>query len=491
MYKGCFFTCFMLYLPYIKILIGLIDVKKIKKDITEELGTGAILPLVFRLTIPAVAAQLITFLYNIVDRMYVSQIEGTGMDALAALGIVLPITLIMQAFANLVGLGGAPRAGIKLGEGNRDRANVVFNTAFVLLVGIGIVLGAAAFVFARPIILLFGCPPSAVGYAVSYLKIYSAGTLFVMLAQGLNPFIRTQGYSLFSMISVLLGAVLNIALDPLFIFTFKMGVAGSSLATVISQLCSCICVVCFFFSKKSLFSFHMKNMKILYEYVADIVSLGFTPFIMTLTECAIQIVFNINLNRATGGNKDYTAALTIMLSALQLISLPLNGLGDGMQPFVSYNYGKGNAKRLKKGIGCVTVIAFIFAVSVWSVSLAIPEMYAHLFSASDTVAVIVKQYTPFFLMGSIMFFVQMTLQNVNVALGQARSALILAVTRKVIILIPLCFVLTHFLGFKGVYMSEGIADFAAGLITAAVIFTTFPRIFKRREEEVAAKLRKS
>ena len=218
--------------------------------------------------------------------------------------------------------------------------------------------------------------------------------------------------------------------------------------------------------------------------IIDIVSLGFTPFVMTLTECAIQIVFNVNLNSATGGKKDYTAALTIMLSALQLISLPLNGLGNGMQPFVSYNYGRGNAERLKKGIKYVTVIAFVFAVSIWSVSLAVPELYAHLFSASETVTSIVKRYTPLFLMGSIMFFVQMTLQNINVALGQAKSALLLAVTRKVIILIPLCFTLTHFLGFKGVYMSEGIADFVAGIITATVIFTSFPKIFRKREAEV-------
>lgn len=228
----------------------------------------------------------------------------------------------------------------------------------------------------------------------------------------------------------------------------------------------------------------MKDMRFSLSRIIDIVSLGFTPFVMTLTECAIQIVFNVNLNSATGGNKDYTAALTIMLSALQLISLPLNGLGNGMQPFVSYNYGRGNAERLKKGIKYVTVIAFVFAVSIWSVSLAVPELYAHLFSASETVTSIVKRYTPLFLMGSIMFFVQMTLQNINVALGQAKSALLLAVTRKVIILIPLCFTLTHFLGFKGVYMSEGIADFVAGIITATVIFTSFPKIFRKREAEV-------
>ena len=448
---------------------------------TLELEQGKILPLVFRLTVPAVIAQLITFLYNIVDRMYVSRIESSGMDALAALGIVLPITLILSAFANLIGLGGSPRAGIKLGEGEPDEANRIFNTAFVLLSAIGVVLGAVTFLFARQIVVLFGCPPSAIEFAVSYLKIYSCGTIFVMLAQGLNPFILTQGYSFFAMGSVLAGAVLNIILDPIFIFSLDMGVSGSALATIISQLCSCICNIGFFFSKKSLFRFRITDMKLSAPRINNILSLGFTPFTMTITECAIQIVFNINLNRATGGNKDYTAALTVMLSALQLISLPLNGLGNGMQPFVSYNYGKGNAERLKKGIKYVTVIAFIFAIIIWSISLAEPQVYAQLFSASDSVTAIVKQYTPLFLMGSIMFFVQMTLQNINVALGQAKSALILAVTRKVIILIPLCFILTHFLGFKGVYMSEGIADFAAGIITSIVIFTSFPRIFKKRE----------
>lgn len=455
-----------------------------QQDITTQLERGRILPLVFRLTIPAVIAQLITFLYNIVDRMYVSRIEGSGMDALAALGIVLPITLIIQAFANLVGLGGSPRAGIKLGEDNRPEANRIFNTSFILLMVIGFLIGTITFIFSRPIVVMFGCPPSAIDFAVSYLKIYSCGTIFVMLAQGLNPFILTQGYSFIAMSSVLIGAVINIVLDPLFIFKLEMGVSGSSLATVISQLCSCICIIIFFFSSKSLFAFKIKEMSFSLKRIADIVSLGFTPFVMTLTECAIQIVFNINLNMATGGDKDYTAALTVMLSALQLISLPLNGLGNGMQPFVSYNYGKGNAERLKKGISYVTVIAFIFAASVWSVSLAVPEMYAYLFSASESVTKIVKSYCPLFLMGSIMFFVQMTLQNINVALGQAASALILAVIRKVIILIPLCFTLTHFLGYRGVYMSEGIADFVAGIITSAVIFTTFPRIFKKREEKV-------
>ena len=394
-----------------------------KRDMTQELESGKILPLVFRLTIPAVIAQLITFLYNIVDRMYVAKIEDSGMDALAALGIVLPITLIIQAFVNLVGLGGSPRAGIKMGEGNRAEANRIFNTSFLLLFSLGVAIGALTFFLARPIVVAFGCPPSAVEFAVSYLKIYACGTIFVMLAQGLNPFILTQGHSFLAMGSVLVGAVTNIALDPIFIFTFGMGVQGSSLATILSQLVSCVCILCFFFSRKSLFRFRVREMRFCFARVRSIVSLGVTPFVMVLTECAIQVVFNINLNRATGGDKDYTAALTVMLSALQLISLPLNGLGNGMQPFVSYNYGRGSADRLKKGIRYVTVIAFLFAAAVWSVSLAVPQIYARLFSASDSVTAIVKQYTPLFLMGSIMFFVQMTLQNINVALGQGTAAL--------------------------------------------------------------------
>lgn len=460
--------------------------KRKNTPVTAELEAGKILPLVFHLTVPAVIAQLITFLYNIVDRMYVARIEPSGMDALAALGIVLPVTLIISAFSNLIGLGGSPRAGIKLGEEKNETANTIFNNSFLLLIIMGILTSALAFALAEPIVRLFGCPESAVSFAVSYLRIYSAGTLFVMLAQGLNPFILTQGYSFYAMCSVLLGAVLNIALDPVFIFTLKMGVSGSALATIISQFFSCVAVLLFFCLKRSIFRFSPKAMRLSGEIVLSILSLGFTPFVMTITECAIQIVFNVNLNRATGGNKDYTAAMTVMQSALQLISLPLNGLGTGMQPFVSYNYGRGNSKRLKEGIKIVTIIAFIFAVTIWSFSLAVPQVYAILFSASPSVTEIVRSNAPLFLMGSVMFFVQMTLQNVNIALGQAKRALILAVMRKVVILIPLCFVLTHFLGYKGVYMSEGIADFVAGVITAIVIFSSFPKIFSEREKSVKA-----
>lgn len=454
---------------------------------TDAIARGPIFPLVVRLTIPAVVAQLITFLYNIVDRMYVAGIPDGGMDALAALGIVLPVTLILTSLAHLVGLGGAPRAGIRMGEKNLPEANRIFGTAFVLLCGIGLFAGVVTFLFARRIVILFGCPASAAAYAESYLKLYACGSVFAMLSQGMNPFILTQGYSGTAMASVLCGAICNIVLDPVFIYACDMGVAGSALATMLSQMLSCVCVIGFFFTKKSLFRLKLSDMRLRAARIGSILSLGVTPFVMTITECAIQIVFNVCLNHSTGGNSDYTAALTVMLTALQLISLPLNGIGHGMQPFVSYNYGSGDEERLKRGIGYATILAFAYCVTVWSFSMTHPAIYARLFSASASVEEIVAVHGPRFLFGSIFFFVQMTLQNINVALGQAKSALCLAVMRKVVILIPLCVVLTHFLGYRGVYLSEGIADLVAGSITACVIGYTFPRIFHRRAEEVRAK----
>lgn len=461
------------------------------RSIEKELDSGKILPLVFKLVIPAVIAQLITFIYNIVDRMFVAKIPDQGMDALAALGIVLPITLIIQAFANLVGLGGSPFASIKVGEGKKELANKVFNNSFIVLLILGILISIITFIFSRDIVVLFNCPPSAVNLASSYLKIYSLGTVFVLLAQGLNPFITAQGFSFIAMISILIGALINIVLDPLFIFVFDLGIVGASIATIVSQFVSFIWICVFFFTKRSIFRFNLSNMKPDLKLILRVISLGFTPFIMTITECAIQIVFNYNLTKTTNGNSDYTAALTIMLSALQLISLPLNGLGYGMQPFASYNYGRGNIKRLKIGIKYVTIIAFIYALFVWTISLLLPQIYNYIFSASSSVSIIVKKYTPLFLMGSIMFFAQMTLQNLNVALGQATTGLVLAVLRKVIILIPLCFILTKFLGFKGVYLSEGIADLTAGIITVITISITFPRVFKKRELEVKNNLNNS
>lgn len=455
------------------------------KDVTKDFKEGKILPLVFKLTIPSVIAQLITFLYNVVDRMYVSNIKGIETEALAALGIILPLTLIVQAFSNLIGLGGSPRASMKLGEGNNREANKIFNNSFLLLLIIGIIATFTLFIFARNIVILFGCPSGAITYATDYLKIYALGSIFIVLVQGLNPFISAQGQALLSMATTLIGAILNIILDPIFIFNFGLGVKGAALATIISQFASFVWVIAFFFAKGSIFKFNFHDMKLKNNIVCSILYLGMSSFIMTITESFIQIVFNVCLKISTGGESSaYTAALTIMLSALQLISLPLNGLGYGIAPFVSYNYGRGDAYRLKKGIKYTYIISLIFSIVLYVVSMSFPEIYSYIFNASDEVGLIVKKFAPLFLMGTIMFSIQMTLQNINVALGQGKTATILAVMRKVILLIPLCFIFTYTIGYKGVYLSEGVADLIAGTITGIVIFITFPKVINNKAKAV-------
>ena len=455
------------------------------KDITAQFKEGKILSVVIKLIVPAVVAQLISFAYNVVDRIYVSNIAGIKTQALAALGVVLPITIIVQSFANLIGLGGSPKASFKLGEGDRESANKYFNNSFFSLIITGEVLTVLLYFLAEPIVKLFGCPDDAATYAVEYLRIYSFGTVFIILVTGLNPFISAQGHAMTAMFTTLLGALLNIALDYVFIFPLGKGIKGAALATIISQFCSFVWVIIFFFNKGSIFRFNIKQMALDKKVMGGILFLGLSPFIMTFTESMIQIVFNVCLKRSTGGaDSAYTAALTIMLSALQLISLPLNGLGYGVAPFVSYNYGNGNADRLKKSIRYTFEIGVVFAIIVYCVSMIFPQIYSYLFNAEEEVRVLIKSYMPLFLMGTIMFPIQMTLQNINVALGQGKTAVVLAVMRKVIILIPLCFILSEAIGYKGVYMSEGIADLVAGAITGIVIFTTFPKVIRRRSEEL-------
>lgn len=446
-----------------------------------DLGRDPVGKLIVKLAVPAVVAQIINLLYNLVDRMYVGGMEGVGTDALAGLGVVFPITLIVSAFSSLVGMGGAPLASIFLGENRRDEAGKVFHAGAVLLALFGILLTVLLLTLGDPLIRLFGAPDSSFSYASDYLFLYGTGTIFVMFSLGLNPFITAQGYSVTSMLTVTIGAVLNIALDPLFIYAFDLGVRGAALATILSQGVSAIWVTAFFFRKKTAFRFQPKFFLPRARIVFRILLLGLSPFIMSVTESAIQIVFNINLTRWSGGNSDYTAALTIMLSAIQMTCLPLNGLGTGVQPLVSYNYGTGNAARIRQTVKIVTIVALCCSTAVWLLSLTLPQVYGYLFSATPSVMEIVRTYTPFFMMGTIMFFAQMTLQNVFVALNQAKISIFLACLRKVILLIPLCFALPYAFGVAGVFYSEGIADIAAGIVTATCFFVMLPRILDKRK----------
>lgn len=453
-----------------------------------DLGKDPIGGLIVKLAVPAVVAQLINLLYNVVDRMFVGRIEGVGTFALAGLGVVFPITLIVGAFGALIGMGGAPLASIKLGEKKTEEAVRVFNTGATLLLALGVALTVVVLTLGEPLLMLFGAPPESFSYASDYLFVYGTGTVFVLISYGLNPFITAQGFSVTSMLTVLIGAVLNIALDPLFIFGLGMGVRGAAVATVISQGASAVWAIAFFFNKKSVFRFTPKYLCPDPKITGKILLLGLSPFIMMATESAVQIVFNINLNHYSGGNSDYTAALTVMLSAVQMICLPLNGLGFGVQPLVSYNYGCGNSARIKQTVKYLTLIALTGSVSVWLLSLTAPQVYGYMFGASPTVMELLRKFTPVFMMGTVMFFAQMTLQNVFIALNQARISIFLACLRKVVLLIPLCFILPLALGIDGVYLSEGIADLAAGVTTALTFFIMLPRILKKREKQLAEQL---
>ena len=447
-----------------------------------DLGNDSVGKLVVRLAVPAVIAQLINLLYNLVDRMYVGAIKDIGMEALAGLGVVFPITLIVSAFANLVGLGGAPLAGIFLGEKRRDKANEVFNAGIVMLAFFSVVLTALVLIFCEPLVRLFGAPANVSGYARDYLFVYGAGTVFVMVSLGLNPFITTQGYSLTSMLTVTIGAGLNIALDPLFIFVFGLGVRGAALATILSQAVSAVWVILFFSGKRSLFRFDFRLFRPKSAVMLKILLLGLSPFIMSVTESAIQIVFNNTLKYWSGENSNYTTALTVMLSAIQIISLPLNGLGAGVQPLISYNYGCGNSARVRKTVKLVSGVAFCYSFSVWLVSLFAPQIYGYLFSADKEVLDIIRKNMPFFMAGTVFFFAQMTLQNAFIALNQAKISIFLACLRKIILLIPLSLLLPYRFGAEGVFYSEGIADALAGITTATTFFLMLPRILKKREQ---------
>ena len=458
----------------------------LRKTRSIDLGKDGVGILVVKLALPAVLAQVINLLYNLVDRMYVSALPGEeGTLAIAGLGVVFPITLIVSAFANLVGLGGAPLASIALGEKKNGEASRVFNAGAALLLLFGVLLTAAVLLFHRPLVRLFGTPTEVFPYGSSYLFVYATGTLFVMLSLGLNPFITAQGFSFTAMFTVAIGALLNIALDPLFIFTFGLGVEGAALATVLSQAVSAAWAVAFFFRRKTAYRFRPAQLLPPVRIVGRILFLGLSPFIMTVTESAIQIVFNVNLVRWSGDNPDYTAALTIMLSAIQMICMPLNGLGNGVQPLVSYNYGVGNAARIRRTVKIVTLVALCGSVSVWLLSLLAPQVYGMMFNASPAVMQLIRRYTPFFMMGTVMFFAQMTLQNVFIALSQAKISIFLACLRKVILLIPLCFALPYAFGAAGVFYSEGIADLIAGIVTAATFFALLPRILQKRERALA------
>ena len=444
----------------------------------DRLGSAPIIPLMVKMALPAVLAQLVNLLYSIVDRVYIGHMPGVGTDALAGIGLTNAIILLVAACAQLVSGGGAPQAAIALGQGDREKAYRILGNGFSMLIILTVICMAVVYVFMDPILNLVGASDATYVYASDYLSFYMIGTFFVMVTSGLNLYITSQGRPGIAMLSVVIGAALNIALDPLFIYAFALGVKGAAIATVISQFVSCIWVLGFLFSKKATLRLRFRYMKLSPAIVLQICKLGVAPFVMASTESLIGFALN---GRLSIYGDIYVSTLTVMQSAMTIVGVPIQGFTQGIVPLISYNYGKKDISRFKKIIKYlfISVTASNAVLNLLVIFLSGPV--AHIFTSDPELITTVRQMTPIFMFGMTIFGLQRSCQNTFVATKQAGISLFIAVLRKLILLIPLVFILSHFLGVKGVYLAEGIADMSAALICTGIFAFKFPKILKSME----------
>lgn len=439
----------------------------------ERLGTDPMLPLIFRMALPSVAAQLVNLLYGIIDRIYIGHIPVIGTSALAGVGVTNSIILLISAFSQIVGGGGAPLASIALGKGDREGAEKILGNGFVMLLIFTVITVSLSYIFMEPVLRLTGASNSTIGYAKDYLTIYLAGTLFVQLVIGLNSFMSCQGRPGIAMLSVLIGAILNIILDPIFIFVLNMGVAGAAAATIISQFCSAVWVLSFLFSKRASLRIRISYMKPDKKVIRSMLSLGISPFIMVSTESLIGFVLNGSL--AVFGDI-YVSALTVMQSAMQIVSVPLGGFAQGVVPVISYNYGHGNPKRVKDGFKILLTAMFSCNFILILLMILFPPIIAGMFTDDAVLIGVVAKVMPVFLAGMTIFGLQRACQNMFVALGQAKVSLFIALLRKVILLVPLALILSRFMGVMGIYSAEALADATAAIICTLIFSVMFPKI---------------
>lgn len=443
----------------------------------ERLGTQKMLPLIFSMALPSVAAQLVNLLYGVVDKIYIGHIEGVGGEALAGVGITTSVILFISAFASLVGGGGSPLAAIELGKGNREEASRILNNGFVMILFFSLICTVSPYFFMEPLLNFAGAEADTLPYAKDYLSIYLIGTVFVMTAGGLNMFISCQGRPGIAMLSVIIGAVLNTALDPLFIFGFGLGVKGAAIATIISQAMSAAWVLSFLFSKKAELRLDFKAMKPRLSVIGKITALGISPFVMASTESFVGFALNGQLR--TYGDTMHVGALSVMQSAMQIVSIPLAGFGQGIIPILSYNYGHKKNDRVKECFKIAMAVMFTVNIVGMLFMIVFPGLIGRMFTDDIGVIEIVKQYMPVFLAGMTIFGLQRTCQNTFVALGQAKVSLFIALLRKVILLIPLAYIFPTFMGVVGVYIAEAVADATAATLCTVIFVITFPKILKK------------
>lgn len=445
---------------------------------TDPLGS-----LLLRLALPTVAAQLINMLYNIVDRIYIGHIPETGALALTGVGVCLPLIMIVSAFAALVGNGGAPRATIAMGQGNKEKAEEILGNCFALQIVVSVLLTVILFLGDRTFLLAFGASANTIDYAVAYMDIYAVGTIFVQMTLGMNAFITAQGFAKEGMLSVLIGAVANIILDPVFIFGLNMGVRGAALATVLSQALSCAWVLAFLFGKRTFLRLRASTIRLSPAVLLPCVALGAATFIMQASESVISVAFNSSLLKYGGDMA--VGAMTILSSVMQFAMLPLQGLGQGAQPIISYNYGAGKRDRVKKAYFLLLRVSVLYSCLLWLLVELFPQAFASLFTGDAALVAYTGNALRIYVAALFLFGIQMACQMTFTSLGKAKQSILVAVMRKFILLLPLIYIMPQLFRAdqaRAVYMAEPVADTLAVLFTTTLFFFTFRKVLRQMEK---------
>ena len=449
------------------------------KKSNDFLASEPVGRLLFRLSVPAILAQIINLLYNMVDRVYIGHIKGDGSLALTGVGVCMPIIMIVSAFAALISMGSAPRASMAMGRGDNDEAEKILSISFSLQIIVSAVITAVLLIFNRQLLMVFGASENTISYASAYMGIYAVGTVFVQLTLGMNAFITAQGFAKTGMLSILIGAVCNIILDPIFIYAFHMGVRGAALATIISQAVSMIWILHFLTGKKTVIRIRKRYLRLERNIVLPGLALGLAPFIMQASESVVIVCFNSSLLKY--GGDIAVGAMTIISSVMQFSMLPMQGLGQGAQPITSYNYGAGNAARVKKTFRLLLICTLTYSMLIWALVMLFPKAFAMVFTSDPQLIEFTAEAIRIYCLIMGIFGAQMACQLTFTALGNAKSSISVAVLRKFILLLPLIYIMPHLITDQtiGVYLAEPCADFISVVFTVILFYFQFRKQMKK------------
>ena len=451
-----------------------------------DLGSGKVSRLLFTLALPTITSQIVNMLYNLVDRVYIGHmqpVDTVGKLALTGVGVCLPIIVVISAFAALLAMGGAPRASIQEGRGNVRQSERIMGNCFTMLIVASLALTVVLQLFGRDLLLLFGASENTIDYAAAYMGIYSLGTIFVQITLGMNAYITAQGFTTVSMRTVLIGAGLNTVLDPIFIFVLGMGVRGAALATILSQAVSAVWVLRFLTGGKSKWRLRRENLRPKASVVGPCLALGLAPFIMQSTESLIAVCFNSSLLKYGGDLA--VGAMTVLISIMQLAMMPLQGLTQGAQPIVSFNYGARNPRRVREAFRCLLLACVTYSLTLWVLVQLMPRIFAGIFTPDPELRAYAAWAMRIYMGATGIFGVQIACQQTFIALGNAKTSLFLAVLRKIILLIPLIYILPHFFADKvfAVFLAEPVADFLAVCTTAGMFAVQFKKTMAELEQQ--------